>query len=233
MKVYVLVEGPSEKALLDRWAPRAFPGHQFLLRPHQGKGSLSRGRPDPQRRGLLDLLPATLRGIASTNAPDEAVLVLVDADDEDCRALKQRLVALAKRECPQLRVVFRIAVEETEAFYFGDLRALQAAFPDADLERARGFEPDSTPPNGTAELFAEVVGDGTPRKVDWAERMGDRLTTRPGESRSPSFQALHAGIAKLVAAPRPAKRKPKKHWKTRHSSLRKQGSTKARRGRTR
>jgi hypothetical protein len=224
VKVYVLVEGASEKALLDRWAPRAFPGHQFLLRPHQGIGELptGTGRPDPRRRGLLDLLPATLRGYASSNAPDEAVLVLIDADANHCVTLKQKLVKLAKKVCPQLRVVFRIAVEETEAFYFGDLRALQAAFPDADMDRARAFEPDSIPPNGTAEEFAEVVGEGTPRKVDWAEKMGGRLTTKPAESRSPSFRALHAGIVKLLQVPVPPRRQPKKPWKTRHSSLRKQ-----------
>lgn len=224
MKVHVLVEGPSEKALLERWAPRAFRGHRFLLRPHQGKGELPRGnaKPDPRRRGLLDLLPATLRAYASSCEPDEAVLVLVDADDEDCRELKAQLVELARAECPELRVVFRIAVEETEVFYFGDLRALQAAFPAADMARARSFSFDSIPPNGTAEEFAEVVGDEIPRKVEWAEKMGAKLTTRPAANRSPSFQALHAGIAKLVRMVRTPKPRRTKHWRSRHSSQRKQ-----------
>jgi hypothetical protein len=221
VKVYVLVEGTSEKVLLEQWAHRSFPGHQFLLRPHQGKGELPRGNVDSRRRGLLDLLPATLRAYASSAAEDEAVLVLVDADKGDCRALKQQLVAVARTECRTLKVVFRIAVEETEAFYFGDLRAIKAAFPGADMTRARRFVPDSVPANGTAEEFAEVVGDGTLRKVEWAEKMGLALTIRPSESRSPSFKALHAGIARLVRVSRAPKRKRKKHWKVRHSSLRK------------
>ena len=222
MKVFVLVEGPSERVLLERWARRAFPGHQFLLRPHQGKGELPKRKDaDPRRRGLLDQLPATLRAYAKTCTANEAVLVLVDADDGDCKALKRRLVELARSECPKLRVVFRIAVEETEAFYFGDLKAIKAAFPDADMDRARRFVPDSLPANGTAEEFATVVGDDTLRKVDWAERMSTKLTTNPAASRSPSFKALHTGIKKLVQVARAPKRKPKKNWKSRHSSIRK------------
>src|SRR5262245_12128866 len=164
MKIFVLVEGPSDQILLDAWAPRAFPGHQFELRPHQGKGTLPARnvRADPRRRGLLDLLPATLRAYSQTFADDEAVLVLVDADDEDCVALRAPLIACAQT-VPQLKVVLRIAVEETETFYFGDLKALARAYPKADLGVARAFEPDSRPSNGTAEAFAEVVGHGTLR----------------------------------------------------------------------
>src|SRR5262249_48257390 len=151
--------------------PRAFPGHQFLVKPHQGKGTLpnARARPDPRKRGLLDLLPATLRAYAESCSDDEAVLVLVDADDDDCEHLLRRMRALAAEVCPKLRVVFRIAIEETEAFYLGDLRAIKAAFPDANVERARRMTPDSRPPKGTAEVFAEIVGDDTLRKIEWAE----------------------------------------------------------------
>jgi Domain of unknown function (DUF4276) len=222
VKVFVLVEGTSEQALLERWAPRAFPGHQFLLRPHQGKGTLPRSsrKPDPRQRGLLDQLPATLGAYAASCGEDEAVLVLVDADDDDCRELKRQLVALAGRVAPTLRVSFRIAVEETEAFYFGDLRALKAAFPDADHTQARAFVPDSRPAKGTAETFADIVGDDTLRKRDWGQIMGDKLTIDPAKSRSESFKALHDGIRKLVApGPRPKQRRAK-HWKVRHSSQR-------------
>ena len=223
MKVFVLVEGQSEKALLERWAPRAFPGHQFLIRPHQGKGAiprLVRAPPPKRQRGLLDQLPATLRAYAASCSSDEAVLVLIDADEDNCEELKNRLLDVATQVCPRLRVVFRIAIEETEAFYLGDLKALKAAFPQSDIVRARDLEPDSRPPQGTAEIFAEIVGDGALRKVEWAEIMGSKLTTKPGESRSRSFQKLHDGIRKLVTAMAKPKRKRAKSWKARYSSQR-------------
>lgn len=203
MKVHVLVEGKSEKAFLEAWTPRAFKGHRFQAHPHQGKGALpsdTAALPAPKRRGLLDLLPATLRGYANAAASsNDAVLVLVDADDDDCGALKQGLVALAMTLEPRLNVIFRIAVEETEAFYLGDLCALKRAFPNADMDKARAYVPDSIVK--TAELFGSIVGDGGLNKVWWADEMGPRLTTRPSGSRSPSFRALHAGIRSLVTSP--------------------------------
>ncbi len=69
MKIHVLVEGPSEKAFMDRRASRAFNGHQFVIHPHQGKGRLpptATVTPNPRHRGLLDLLPATLRAYAAS-----------------------------------------------------------------------------------------------------------------------------------------------------------------------
>jgi Domain of unknown function (DUF4276) len=218
MIIHVLVEGPSDKVLIDGWAPRAFKGHQFKVHIHQGKGEL-RKLPEamngPKRgRGLLDLLPATLKGLASSR--DQAVLVLLDADTDDCIRLKKALVEVHQDVAPELPVVFRIAVEETEAYYLGDLAGLKKAFPNADLELARGYVPDSI--CGTAEVVARVLGEDTLRKVDWAEAIAPYLTTSPARSRSPSFKALIAGIHKLVSPPRAkdsAKTK-KKHWTQRH-----------------
>ncbi len=141
----------------------------------------------------------------------------MDADNEDCKKLKSQLLAIVgAMNAP--RVLIRIAVEETEAFYLGDLGALKAAFPNADMKRAREYVPDSI--IGTAELFGEIVGDDGLRKVMWAEEMGDRMTTTASRSRSPSFRALHSGIKQLVTKNK-TKPKRKKHWKSVHSSLRK------------
>lgn len=225
MIVHVLVEGPSERAFIELWAPRAFPGHLFRAHPHEGKGSLPRDvmAPSAPRTGLLDLLPATLQAYAATNAmADHAFLVLVDADDEDCAKLRECLVAMAAALEPRpAHLVFRIAIEETEAFYLGDLSALKLAFPDADMSKARGYLPDSI--CGTAELFGEVVGDGGLNKVWWATEMGPHVTTNPARSRSPSFRKLHAGIAKLVASAPPRPTKPKKHGKSKFSAKHKAG----------
>ncbi len=223
MKVHVLVEGPSERAFIAPWARRAFKGHSFVTHPHQGKGSLPNDLdavPDRRRRGLLDQLPATLRAYADVDDAEIGVVVLVDVDEEDCANLRQRLLDVCKRVAPKLRVVVRIAIEETEAFYLGDLGALAKAFPDADLEMAADYEPDSI--CGTAELFGRVVGDGGLNKVSWAQTMGPRVTTVPGRSRSPSFRALHRGIARLVESGegKQPKRRPK-HWRARSNEWRK------------
>jgi hypothetical protein len=208
MTIHVLVEGPSERAFIDRWAPRLLPDQNVRVHPHQGKGSLPRtlnARPDPKTRGLLDQLPAKLRGLAAAlDSEVDGVLVLLDADDDDVATLATSIEAVVKVCAPQLRVHVSVAVEEMEAFYLGDLRALERGYPMADMTAARAYEPDSI--CGTWELFGQVVGDGGGNKVSWAETMGPLVTTQPAQSRSPSFRDMIQKLRKLVPAP-PAPRK--------------------------
>jgi hypothetical protein len=200
MKVHVLVEGPSERALLDAWLPRFLPNHRAQVHPHQGKGRLSTdpGKPlDPRRRGLLDQLPAKLRAYGKSLDPrTDGVVVLVDADDDDCVDLKRRLVALLGQIDPRPNVLFRIAVEETEAFYLGDMAAVHRAFPGTRASRLKDYKPDACV--GTWEVFRDAIGETGEDKVDWAERIGPHLTTDPEKSTSPSFRQLCYGLRWLV-----------------------------------
>ncbi len=224
MNIHVLVEGPSETAFVTRWARRAFPTLSVRVHAHQGKGEIPADPsrlPDPRRRGLLDQLPAKLRAFGAS--ANNAVLVLVDADSQNCTKLKAALVQMAEQIQPLPPVLFRIAVEESEAFYLGDQRAVKSAYPNANLRLLRDYRPDSIV--GTAELFGRVIGDGGLNKVAWAAMMGDHLTTDPGKSRSPSFRAFCAAFPRL-GLPRlgSSDQQPKsrtKHWKSRHSATHK------------
>lgn len=209
MTIHVFVEGPSEVALIEPWSKRLLRGCPVKVHPHEGKGKLPddiSATPNPRHRGLLDQLPAKLRAFAS-DIHIHGIVVLVDADDNDCAALRTAIERAAQTCSPSLRVVARIAIEETEAFYLGDLGALKRAFPDADMDRARNYRPDSI--CNTWELLGEIVNDDSGDKVGWAERMGRIITTNPGKSRSPSFRALIRALKRL-AAPTAKPKKPSK-----------------------
>jgi hypothetical protein len=209
VKIHALVEGPSERAFLESWARRLLPGHDIVVYPHQGKGVLPSDLarpPDRHNRALLHQLPAKLRAFAESLDPEtERVLVLVDADDDSCVDLNRDINRAAQQLAPGISVLVRVAIEETEAFYLGDLRALALAFPGADMDLARAYEADSI--CATAEYFGRVVNDGGSNKVAWAEAMGPRVTVVAARSRSPSFRALCRGLRRLVAAPPTAKRR--------------------------
>ena len=213
MTIHVLVEGPSERAFLEPWSRRLLKGYPVKVHPHQGKGALPANLgapPDPKRRGLLDQLPAKLRGFANAmTSANDGVVIMVDADDDDVATLERSIVEAARTVAPQLGVIVQVAVEETEAFYLGDLKALARAFQDADLELANAYEPDSI--CGTWELFGRIIGDGGGNKVAWAETMGPLVTTVSGRSRSPSFRSLLRGLLGLLPA-RPAAKK-KRAWR--------------------
>jgi hypothetical protein len=207
MRLHVLVEGDSEEALLRGWLPRFLPhGHSFVVIRHRGKGKLSRDPlkvPDIRREGLLDQLPAKLRAYGKGLDPaTDRVLVLVDADDDPCTDLKRRLLEALASCDPRPAVLFRLAIEETEAFYLGDPAAIRKAFPQAKMQRMKLYAQDSV--CGTWELFQRVVDDPVEDKVEWAERMASHLGTDwqgKNANRSPSFRQLCQGLLRLAGEP--------------------------------
>jgi hypothetical protein len=140
----------------------------------------------------------------------DRVVVLLDADDDDPYLLVGEVVLAASSVAPGLGVLVRLAVEETEAFYLGDLAGLRRAFPDVDLTQVRKYEPDSI--CGTWEFFGKVVNDRGGNKVAWAEAMAPVLTTKASESRSPSFKGFVSGLLESV----PKKRSTSRVRRRRH-----------------
>ncbi len=154
--VEVLVEEPSTHAALEALLPRILRGPSFTVHPHQGK------------EDLLKNLPSRLRGYANFLPDDWRILILVDRDEEDCRALKRRLERIAQQAGLTTRssarnrpyvVINRIACEELEAWYFGDWEAVRAAYPRVPLTipAKRGFRDPDAIKGGTWESLERVL----------------------------------------------------------------------------
>lgn len=206
MRLHILVEGASEVALLNGWFPRFLPQHAFRVIQHRGKGRLSgnpANPPDPRREGLLDQLPAKLRAYGRILDPaTDRILVFLDLDRDRCGELKNRLLSVLDACDPRPTVLFRIAIEETEAFYLGDPEAIRKAFPQARLNRMKDYVQDSV--CGTWELFRDVIGARIEDKVEWAERMAPCLGTswRGGRAnQSPSFRQFCKALLRLAGEP--------------------------------
>lgn len=198
MRLHFLVEGTSEERFLRKLLPRLLPRHKWKIYPHEGKGRLPDdplAPPVAARRGVLDQLPAKLRAWSKILHPSsDRVVVLVDVDQDDCRALLAELNALRDTmSTPEFLV--RLAIEEVEAWYLGDWKALRKAFPGADSHTFRTYKPDSI--CRTWEKFQEVIGDPLERKTIWAEKMGAVLDVE-GQSRSDSFNRFCRGVRRLA-----------------------------------
>lgn len=215
MTLHILVEGSSERVFFNGWLKKLKSDQNFRVHAHQGKGSLPSGNAKANKnlRGLLDQLPFVLRGFAQTlNRDSDGVLILVDADDDIPADLIGRISQTVKRCAPHLRVEISVATEETEAFYLGDLKALLNGYPEADMESARAYVPDSI--CGTWERFGEIIGDDGGNKVAWAETMGPLVTTAASQSRSPSFKTLLGQMSILAAKPTVKAAKKKRFYHT-------------------
>ena len=218
MHVEVLIEDSSSQRLIEHLMPR-FVGsfgepHSWKLHDYRGIGRIPRGlkaTSDPSHRILLDQLPRVLRGYAETPGID-AVVVVLDSDNRDCFAFLSELKSLAASCGASDLVLFRLAIEETEAWYLGDRDALLKAYPRARMRALDHYVQDSV--CGTWELVAEAIHPGGARAIrqagwplpgqikhEWAERIGPLLD--PETNRSPSFAKLRDGLRRLTGTPSP------------------------------
>jgi hypothetical protein len=162
---------------------------------------------DPAKRILLDQLPKLLRGYGKTPGID-AVVVVLDSDRKNCVDFLAELKALAAGCNPEPNTLFRIAIEEMEAWYFGDQQALTSAYPKAKVDVLQRYTQDSV--CGTWEMLADAIYPGgsaaikkagwpLPGQVkhEWAEKIGPLLA--PDRNISPSFGRLRDGLRRLVA----------------------------------
>ncbi len=153
----ILVEEPSMEAFLRVLLPRLLGGEtSFDIYPYQCKDD------------LLVKLPARLQGYANWLPKTWRIMVVVDRDDDDCEELKARLetmatgVGLATRSTAvgaAYSVVNRLAIEELEAWYFGDWAAVRAAFPrvpDSIPTQSKYRDPDAIG-GGTWEAFERIL----------------------------------------------------------------------------
>jgi len=208
--IEVLCEGSSDVPAIREVLTRRFKlveGEHFRIHPHRGKGKLPLlahrlKKPAPGDETLLAQLPIKLKnmGRQSQGGFEVAVVVVVDADDDDCRQLKQSLVDLyTALPTKPPRVLFRIAVEETESWFIADTSAVRAAYRHADVAILGNHAPDVV--CGAWERLAECLGDMPAdcrgrEKTEWATAISPHLDL--DKPKSPSFAALIGGIARIV-----------------------------------
>jgi len=197
----VLVEGASDVSAVREVLTRKFQlveDVDFRIHPHRGRGNLPANplaRPDPKQQTLLHQLPAKLKGFSYLGA-NCCVVVVVDADDTPCveflAQLKGMLEQLPRK--PQ-RVLFRLAIEETESWFIADDHAIRSAFPNAKTQPLRAIPPDAVV--GAWEMLADALRirrkDVTGAdKFVWAVQIVPHLNL--DQPRSPSLRKLIQGI---------------------------------------
>ena len=164
---------------------------------------------------LLARLPDRLRGYSSWLPTTWRVVVLVDRDDDHCIELKQHLETVAadsglitrsKRKDDLYSVVNRLAIEELEAWFFGDWSAVRAAFPrvGATIPRKASFRDPDIIAGGTWEALERVLqgcsyfSTGL-RKVEAARAIASLM--EPTRNTSRSFRAFKDALTEMARSP--------------------------------
>ncbi|RJP25154.1 MAG: DUF4276 family protein [Candidatus Omnitrophota bacterium] len=201
MHIEFLVEEPSAEAALMNLLPKILGAEvTYTIHPFQGK------------HDLLKQLPDRLRGYKKYLSGDSRIVVLHDEDGEDCKKQKERLECTAweagfftktSGSKKPIRVLNRLAVEELEAWFFGDMEAIITAYPKVSrhLERKAKFRNPDAIPGGTWEALERVLKQtgyyscGMP-KIEVARTISKYMD--PSRNQSNSFCVFREGLLDLI-----------------------------------
>ena len=205
MHIVFLVEELSAEAALLHIVPKILGASaSFEIHPYQCKDD------------LLSKLPQVMRGYAKWLPDDWSIVVLVDEDRSDCDALKGRMEEAAdaarlvtrtkagSSNChARFQVLNRIAIEELEAWFFGDVHAINQAYPRVPKTlgcRSRYKDPDSIK-GGTwesleRELKKSGYFSGGLRKIEAAKTISAFI--EPERNNSKSFQVFREGLREMI-----------------------------------
>ncbi len=186
---------------LESLLPKIIGACSFSIYRHRGK------------RDLLKQLPDRLRGYSAWLRDDWRIVVVVDRDQDDCHTLKQQLDTFARQAGLTTRtyrsltgayqVVNRIAIEELEAWYFGDWEAMRACYdrlPPTVPRNARYRHPDAIPATWESlERIFQKAGyyKSGLLKVELARTVGPYMD--PERNRSDSFRILRDALLEMVS----------------------------------
>lgn len=216
MHFEILVEDLSGKKALDILVPKIIGDmHTFKVHSYKGIGHIPRNMKDAKdarKRILLANLPRLLKGHGKTfhsypNSYRAAVILVCDLDDKCLKAFRRDLFGILNACNPGPETRFCIAIEEGEAWFLGDLNAINKAYPKAKTSVLNSYENDSicgtwekladaVYPGGSANLSKkgwQVVGA---EKSKWAEAIAPRMDIM--NNKSPSFRYFRDNLQELL-----------------------------------
>ena len=188
-----LVEEPSAAEILKAILPQILPtswviNENYFIRVHEGK------------RDLQKSIPHKIRAFSNWSQ-SVGVIILHDQDDNDCKKLKSDLVDLCSTYTKNKKPPFliRIACHELESWYFGDMNALSAVFPNFKPNNYKNKnkykKPDDNCLHPKKEL-KRILGDYS--QIQVAKEMGAKMDINKNSSES--FNQFVTGVQRFVTS---------------------------------
>ena len=187
--LHIFTEEPSLKIVLETILPKILPENvYFQIYSHQGKQDLERA------------LTLTLPTISKI--PGSKILVTRDQDSSDCKDLKQNLLQIIGLNC-HCDFLIRIVCRELEAWYLGDMLAIEKAYPrfkhEQHVNKAeyRNVDRLQNPNRELLKIIPEYSSREYLPKLEAAEYISPYLSLE--NNNSESFNQTITAILKLVS----------------------------------
>jgi hypothetical protein len=206
------IEDQSSEKAMNILIPKMFGDEvTYKIHSYRGNGGIPKGlkpKTNANKRILLDQLPKILRGYSK--APNYgAVVIICDLDDKDKEKFLSELQDVLNVCNPKSNVFFCLAIEEFEAWYLGDLKAVREAYPKAKNNVLNRYKNDEI--CGTWEVLADAVYQGGHKELKkrgwqaigkqksvWAEKISPLMNVN--NNSSPSFNYMYAQLKDAVTS---------------------------------
>ena len=186
--LHIFTEEPSLKIVLETILPKILSEEvHFQIYSHQGKQDLE--------KALTKTLPTI------SKIPGSKILVTRDQDSSDCKELKQNLLQIIGLNC-HCDFFVRIVCRELEAWYLGDMQAIEKAYPRFKSEQFinkaeyRNVDKLQNPNKELLKLIPEYSDRENLPKLETAEYISPFLNLEANNSES--FNQTISAILKLV-----------------------------------
>ena len=144
--------------------------------------------------GASDLESSLVRRLRGWRDPQARFLILRDNDRGDCRHRKKRLEDLVENSGNQRPTKIRIVVQELEAWFLGDLLALEQGGFLAGRKRPASLRVNPEMHEKPVEVLKKL--DRTYQKTIGAKRIAPHLSLSDNECRS--FHAMVEAVKELM-----------------------------------
>jgi hypothetical protein len=179
MHFEILAEDQSGKEALDILIPKIIgPKHTYKVHAYKGIGRIPKNMRDSSnasKRMLLDILPKALKGYGETFkgypvSYPASVIVVCDLDKKCLKSFRQELLNVLNSCDPKPETRFCIAIEEGEAWFMGDLKAIKRAYPGSKDSVLGSYVNDGI--CGTWEKLADAIYPGGSATLSAKGRQG-------------------------------------------------------------
>lgn len=192
------VEEQSMEIALRALLPKIIGDTPFAIHTSRGKAT------------LLKQLPLRLLGYSNMLGHNDRLVVIVDRDKDDCKDLKPKLDEITATAGLKTRatarggpyVVNRIAVEELEAWFFGDWTAVRACYPRVpEIHSKKRYRDPDAIKGGTWEALLDVLQKSGYfkqglSKIEVARSIAPNMD--PSRNTSKSFCVFPDALAEMV-----------------------------------
>jgi len=181
-----LLEELSMESFLKGFLPKVLPdgyvyNQNYFLHPHQGKSD------------LLKSIPAKIK---IDYGETTVFVILHDQDSNNCIDLKNKIQQICQTNCRDgNRCLVRIVCRELESWYFGDLDAIEQAFPKFKANKYKNKSKFRNPDSiNAADEMMKIL-------PEFQKNKGAKLLSQyidVSNNRSNSFKQFVTGLQRII-----------------------------------